>query len=413
MSNCDASNILVLDANQRSALAVTRSLGKIPSLRVWTADSVPKSLAGSSRYSRDYLLCPSPQEEPHEFLLWLSDAIDRYRFSAVFPVTEVSSQLLLMNRNILGQCHLPFADYHTVMALADKGNLLATARNLDIPVPDYHIYQQADEVDIQALDTFPLVLKPCLSKVWTGTHWLSTDVIVIRDRQALIDGLDKMRAIKTPFMIQSFITGHGAGLFALYQHGRPIAHFAHRRIREKPPWGGVSVVSESVAVNEDLQQHAHALLSAVDWHGVAMVEFRIDEGGVPYLMEVNTRFWGSLQLAIDSGVDFPQLLWRLCTDSNQSLKDLPSQDYRTGQRLRWLLGDLDNLYLTLRDSRYSRGEKTRALINFLKPGNGRHEVNRWDDTGPAIHELGEYFRNLRPRRELEKSPAATNWQTEK
>ena len=28
----------------------------------------------------------------------------------------------------------------------------------------------------------------------------------------------------------------------------------------------------------------------------------------PYLMEVNGRFWGSLQLAIDAGVDFPALL---------------------------------------------------------------------------------------------------------
>ncbi len=40
-----------------------------------------------------------------------------------------------------------------------------------------------------------------------------------------------------------------------------------------------------------------------------MVEFKADaRTGTPYLMEINGRFWGSLQLAIDAGVDFPAIL---------------------------------------------------------------------------------------------------------
>lgn len=299
------------------------------------------------------------------------------------------------------------------MSLADKGKLLATARSLGIPVPDYTIYQQVDEVDIEDFDTFPLVLKPCLSKVWTGTHWLGTDVSIIQDRDGLTSALNKMRAINTPFMIQSFIAGHGAGLFALYNRGNPVARFAHRRVREKPPGGGVSVVSESVPVNHDLQQHAHALLTAVNWHGVAMVEFRIGSDGTPYLMEVNTRFWGSLQLAVDSGVDFPALLWHLCLNDKDDGTPTVQQSYRIGQRLRWLLGDLDSLYLTLRDSRYGLARKLSAVMDFLKPGNGRHEVNRWDDMGPAWHELKEYLANLRPRPAGDPTPSASSWQIDK
>ena len=41
------------------------------------------------------------------------------------------------------------------------------------------------------------------------------------------------------------------------------------------------------------------------------IEFRIDSrDGVPKIMEVNPRFWGSLQLSILSGVDFPYLLYK-------------------------------------------------------------------------------------------------------
>ena len=43
-----------------------------------------------------------------------------------------------------------------------------------------------------------------------------------------------------------------------------------------------------------------------------MVEFKVDpRDGIPKLMEVNPRFWGSLQLAIVSGVDFPYLILKM------------------------------------------------------------------------------------------------------
>jgi len=43
-----------------------------------------------------------------------------------------------------------------------------------------------------------------------------------------------------------------------------------------------------------------------------MVEFRVDaRDGTAKLMEVNPRFWGSLQLSILSGADFPYLLYNL------------------------------------------------------------------------------------------------------
>jgi predicted ATP-grasp superfamily ATP-dependent carboligase len=47
--------------------------------------------------------------------------------------------------------------------------------------------------------------------------------------------------------------------------------------------------------------------------GVAMVEFKLDrrKGNAAKLIDVNGRFWGSLQLAILSGVDFPYYLYQL------------------------------------------------------------------------------------------------------
>ena len=86
-----------------------------------------------------------------------------------------------------------------------------------------------------------------------------------------------------------------------------------------------------------LEAHADRLLEGVRFHGVAMVEFRYDERtGQCWLLEVNPRFWGSLALAIQSGVDFPYLLYRMATEGDVE----PVTTYRTGRVVRWLLGDV-------------------------------------------------------------------------
>jgi len=104
-------------------------------------------------------------------------------------------------------------------------------------------------------------------------------------------------------------------------------------------------------------------------------------------MEINGRFWGSLQLAIDAGVDFPRLLVDIAAGS------VPDRapDYRVGIRCRWLAGDLDSLILsTLKDRRAQNLPPTypgrlRSIWNFLEFGarDTLYEVERRDDLGPA------------------------------
>jgi hypothetical protein len=150
----------------------------------------------------------------------------------------------------------------------------------------------------------------------------------------------------------------------------------------------MSVLSESVPLDARLLAISDELLRAASWHGVAMVEFRMTADG-PFILEVNPRFWGSLQLAIDAGVDFPWLLYQMASGMRV---DAPS-GYTTGIRCRWLLGDADVLYLTLR-SDCPPAEKWRAAWDFVRPARcpTRHEVNRWDDLGPFRHELRRYRR---------------------
>jgi predicted ATP-grasp superfamily ATP-dependent carboligase len=384
-------SILVLDAAQRSALAVTRSLGKLGNITVITADSTPSALAAASKYSSAYLQSPCPADEPELYLQWIKKTCSENKYALVMPVTEITSQLLLLHREQLPDLRIPYASYDTVMSLADKYRLLEQAKLSGVPTPEFRLFQSSAELaDIKL--SFPCVLKPCLSRIYTPDGWISTSVRLLHSEQDLQETLaSAFYLAHYPFMIQEFIPGTGAGVFCLYHQGKAVTFFAHRRLREKPPQGGVSVLSESVAVDPTLARYAQQILDQVNWQGVAMVEFRVTPEGQPYLMEVNTRFWGSLQLAIDAGVDFPALL----AQSELGMPVKAPVNYLVGGRLRWLLGDLDSLYLFLKGS-YSLSQKLARIVAFITPSpfKTRHETNRLSDPGPGIHELKSYLRQL-------------------
>jgi len=384
---------LVLDANQRSALAVTRSLGN-KNITVFTADEGNTALAGCSRHSKQYLTCPSPRLFPEHFVDALVNLIEEHHIEILLPMTELTATLLIKHRTAFPEVALPMPDLETIDSLADKCSLMRTAETLNIPVPGtrYCIPTEASSLHPECLN-YPVVLKPGKSWLCHEGQWYRAGVQIAYNSSELVNIITNTLEFREyPYMIQEHIAGQGRGIFALYNLGNPLIFFAHNRLREKPPCGGVSVLSESTSVDPLLLKHTRALLDKVNWHGIAMVEFKVADDGTPYLMEVNTRFWGSLQLAIDAGVDFPWLLYQLACGQQPA----PTTDFKTGIRLRWMLGDIDNLYLTLRDSRYSLTTKLNAVRLFLTPSpfKTRHEVNRLNDIAPAWYELKQYLRDI-------------------
>lgn len=385
--------VLVLDARQRAALAVTRTLGK-HGIDVSTADETETALSGRSRYSRIYHTYPSPRTEPGAFIPAIGELCNAHDIDLLLPMTELTTTLLLDARETLN-AELPFAEKSAVDALADKSRLFQLAESVGVPTPRTEYVEHPDSILASLRDRhYPLVLKPAKSWLVCQGEWVRSTVRIAHSAEQAERFLTGDPVFShNKFMIQEYIQGYGQGVFALYDRGNPVAFFSHRRVREKPPGGGVSVLSESVPVDAEQLKHTRALLDSANWHGIAMVEYRVAADATPYLMEINTRFWGSLQLAIDAGVDFPYLLFQICSGQETT----PVRHYRIGRKLRWLLGDVDNLYLTVRDRNVSSTEKISALLRFLKPAplTTRHEVNRLNDLGPFWLELKEYLADLR------------------
>jgi len=227
--------------------------------------------------------------------------------------------------------------------------------------------------------------------VRTAHGWHGCAVSYAETAAGLREALAAKPLEEFPILLQEKIPGPGAGIFLCCDRGRPVAVFSHRRLREKPPSGGVSVLAESVTPDPAVRAHAERLLAALGWHGVAMVEFKIDERtGVPHLMEINGRFWGSLQLAIDAGVDFPSILVDLAL--GRAAAEPPP--YREGVRLRWFWGDVDATLLRLfGPPQQRRGSRLAAIRDVLTLwGRGLHYDNpKRDDWGPWVHESLGWF----------------------
>jgi predicted ATP-grasp superfamily ATP-dependent carboligase len=387
--------ILITDGNERATLAAARSL-----VRAGHAVSVTAptrvSLAGASRGVRSFQLATDPLTDSVAYAAEVGSIARQNGTAVLLAMTDPSLEALLEHRAALpAGVVLPFPDLATYRAGSDKAHVLPLARECGFGVPETRIIAGPGEHDGRLPDDFfPAVVKPHRSVVTVGGVRRKVAVVPVGDGAACRRALAALPAAAFPVLLQRWVAGVGEGFFALRWNGRTVGMFAHRRLREKPPSGGVSVYRESIALDPQLAGPGVRLLDALAWQGVAMIECRRDPvTGRQVVMEVNGRFWGSLQLAIDAGVDFPSLLVRCA--AGETVPEC--RDYEVGVRSRWFWGDVDHLYLRLRDGR-GIGEgngagRVRALLAFLgvHPGRDRSEIWRWRDPAPFVVETLQWL----------------------
>jgi predicted ATP-grasp superfamily ATP-dependent carboligase len=287
-------------------------------------------------------------------------------------------------------------------AVSDKSSLFKLAESLRIPIPQtFHLARHTDLPQlIEQITNYPVVVKPALSKVLVGNGFMSGGVSYASNRRELELIYTKSPILCYPSIIQEKIKGIGTGLFTLYHKNKHLALFSHQRLREKPPSGGVSVVSESVPLDIDMVDSADRLLSTVGFNGIAMVEYKRDQrDGKAKLIEINGRFWGSLQLALACGVDFPNLY----LDHLQGKVPSSSiKNYVVGHKLKWFFGTLDYLLIRLKNNNPSLNlpnyipSKWFALFEFLNiwERNTSFDVANREDMNPFYYETIQYISSL-------------------
>src|SRR2546429_2399549 len=326
--------VLVLDGYSNAALACVRSLGLA---------GYPFFVGGPRRlplaaWSRSCAGPCWPATEPLQGFATARAWAHAHRVSIVLPLTELACQLCNAERAqwealgiVVGCAPEPLA-----LRAFDKAQPLrrAEACGVEIPLTRYPASLEQCRAAARAIG-YPCIVNPRFTAAWNGLGLVpDPGLCYVADEAELDQAVLTRRQGRHWPVIQRFVPGQGKGVFTVCDHGRPVAWFAHERLRDIRPSGSGSSLRRSVAVDPRLRSRAERLLEAMQLHGPAMVEFRDDGVDPPWLMEVNGRFWGSLQLSIAAGGDFPRLWGDLLAGKPVA----PPGEYRAGGTGRWRWG---------------------------------------------------------------------------
>jgi predicted ATP-grasp superfamily ATP-dependent carboligase len=329
----DAPSVLVTDAARGSALAIIRSLGRA-GYRVVAADASPRALGFRSRFAGARVVTPPPDRDPKAFVEAVLVAAREHGVDLVIPVTDAAILPLSASRERFPRpCRLVLPEPGALETAWDKLRTVELGMKLGIPVPRTCLVRsRAEALACASQIGWPLVMKPRRSAVLGEGGVEAFHVAFARDEEELAL---RMRGFegRCDVLLQAYSSGAGTGVELICRGGRPVAAFQHERLREVPLHGGASSFRRSVPLDPVLYAHSTRILAALEWTGLAMVEFKVGACG-PKLMEINGRPWGSLPLAIASGVDFPRLLAEIALDEGAPGEAAPLPPYALGVRSR-------------------------------------------------------------------------------
>lgn len=289
--------------------------------------------------------------------------------------------------------------YKTAIKALDKTQTIKIAEEQGIPCPRTFLFENIGDLrEVAKNFKYPVVIKPKTKVVWIKERAITLKVTNKNYAYNFNDLIEKYAKITSQFngfdippdlfLIQEFVEGDGYGVEVLMYNSELKALFMHKRLREYPISGGASTLRVSVR-NEKLKNYAVDLLKAMGWEGVAMVEFKLDEkSGDVWFIEVNGRFWGSLQLAISSGVDFPYLLYKSLMDGNAESYD----SYVEGVMQKWLIpGDLLWFFASLMDNKRSKISTFASFLSSFKTPDDIVSSNDVSPTAGALFETAKDF----------------------
>ena len=369
-----------------AALALTRSLGRrgVPVHRFHP----DRSLADlRSRYSI-HSVCPNLYDRPLDLVEMLLDFAGKAAARPVlFPSSDGSARFIASNEGLLGADFVLTCPSAACMAMTqNKQALLNAAMAAGIKVPE--TYFPASVSDIEAVShsvPFPAILKPLHSSDWKSSKVQAAlghvKALRVENAQQLIHFGGLVLSLSTPFMVQEIVSGPDDNLLTFIGYvgrdGRVLAGCVRKKLRQTPPGFGYCALTDTVH-SPEIVELSTQLLKALDYRGVACIEFKRDERtGDARLIEINTRAVRTSAISGAAGVDFP---WIAYQDSVNPGSVQPVLTYKVP--VRWI-----HAYDELASAGALMLRRKLSVFEWLRGFRGKPVVLAefsWDDMLPAV-----------------------------
>ena len=378
--------VLITCANSTLSLTIIRSLGR-RGINVTAVSYSALSYPLSSKYCHRRIILPKPQNDVDR-VSQLINVIKNDHFDVLLPLGDDELPVAANIQKFKPYVNVPIANYEVLKKANDKAEIMKLATAIGVPCPKTYMIRAVSQLDTILLEAeFPLVLKPTEDTGAKGLRYAYSEKELKMEFSALINEYKNI-------LVQEFIPGDEYFVSVLFDKASlPKRACVQRAVRVYPISGGQATMVETVK-RKDALDAGIKILTALHYFGVAELDFILDNRDEKMkLLEINPRFWASLQGAITAGVDYPYELIRLSTDDDID-EDL---SYRVGLKCRNLLfSDLKHLVSVLvgkKSPKYQLG-KIRTLVNFLKfYEDDSYYILSLDDPLPPILKI---FRALCP-----------------
>jgi len=389
--------VLILDGHSAAALAFTRSLGRAG---YWVAVGANRGIfaaATLSRYCQAKLEYPVSTEEADVFTAAVAEFVRRNRIELVVPVTDWTTWPLSRYRERLdGICRLALPTHEALEIASDKYRTIELARSQNVPAPETWLIQSVAHLHALPELSFPVVVKDRFSVRWQADKAVFGSVAYAYSAADLVRQVEQRLGQAGDVLVQSFVAGTGIG-FSCFAVGTEIClPFAWQRIREIDPRGSGSSARKSIALDSNLRDLSESLIKGANFQGLAMVEYKRELAtGQLELMEINGRPWGSLQLPIVSGINYPLHMVRWILEGVNPPREIA---YKKGITCRRMVGELTHL------DNLRRGKPPQwpgpypsfwgSLMRVAAPWSPgmRYDDLSLSDPRPGLSEIANWFR---------------------
>jgi hypothetical protein len=210
-------------------------------------------------------------------------------FDIIIPTGAESTNTLMQLNESIRVGNISF--YQENLRVCDKISMLNTINDLHIPIPE--TYSNADEIN-----TFPVFYK---QRFETG-----------RGSRGLIQNKKELNTVTedNSIFFQEFIDSpitYGVGFLA--REGILIISFIQKELFSYPKPGGSGVILQ-IFDDPKLLEYTQRILKKLHFNGWGLVEFKYCPKRKDYVfMEVNAKFWASIEFALMNNPIFFQELF--------------------------------------------------------------------------------------------------------
>jgi len=321
-------SVLIPDGESHLLNRVINGLAQVKGIKIYIMSYKKNNAMRYSRYVHKFSYYPNTNSNL-DWIANINKEIEKHDIDLVMPIWEVGIKTLITHRDkILFKERLGLMpslfDFNTAI---NKGLLSAHLDAFNIPNPKSVLVESIHQLDNVDTLQFPILIKPL--EGFGGGHGIRKFNTKVDVESYMVE-----KNIDYKLIVQEYIEGYDIDCSVLCKEGNILAFTIQKGnmidASEFAPQIGLDFLYE-----HDLYKVVEKLMESLHWSGVAHIDMRYDKNDNQFkVIEVNPRFWMSLNASQIAGINFTELYCR--ASLNEEFKK-PEYEYLTYLNLKGLV----------------------------------------------------------------------------